>query len=100
VGLILIIPALALFLCQLAAFQEGMEIWMGLHWLISSLLAFVALVLPFGTLVTAAVAFYGMTAGWRWAWWQAFLLLFPYAAIAIFLGATEGILGMVNRMKS
>lgn len=98
-GLILYILALLLFICQLAAFQEGMEIWLGLHWLISSIIAFAALAIPFGTIVTSAVAFYGITKGWGWDWWQALLLLFPYLVLAIFLGAAEGVLGMINRMK-
>ncbi|MHC2338192.1 MULTISPECIES: hypothetical protein [unclassified Bradyrhizobium] len=38
---------------------------------------------PLGSIVAAAVSFYGAYHGWHWEWWQAALLCFPFAILSI-----------------
>jgi hypothetical protein len=91
---------IALGIAQLAAFFAGMELWLGLGWIMSFLIFVVVASLPLGSLATAAVAFYGAYKGWHWEWWQAALLAFPFAIIGIIMMTISGAAGLVGLLSS
>ncbi len=73
---------------QLAAVFAGLEVWMGLHWIIAGPLAFFIAYFPvLGTIV----GMFGAVTAWHWSWLQAGGLFFgPLAVIAIIALAASG----------
>lgn len=89
-GFIWVLLMFALGIFQLAAFQAGLQGWLGLHWLISIIVGIVALMLgPLGSIAVAIVGFFGAMDAWHWTWWQAGLLCFPSIVIFIVLTALQ-----------
>jgi hypothetical protein len=79
---------LALGFLQITAFLEGTEVWLHTSTIVSLLIGFVTIsFLPFGSIATSAIAFYGAYRGWHWAWWQAALVAFPFAIFSVVMAA-------------
>jgi len=95
---ILWIGYLALALFQIAAFIQGMETWWGLSTFFALIVGLIILsVVPFGSTITAIIAFYGAYKGWRWEWWQAALLCFPFAILSLLLMGGSGLASLAQR---
>ena len=95
---VLWIGYLILGLFQIAAFMQGMEIWWGLNAFFSVLVGLLVLgIIPFGSFIAAAIAFYGAYKGWRWEWWQAALLCFPFVILSLILMGGSGIASLAQR---
>ena len=91
---------LAIFIVQLAAFLEGMHVWLGWHW-IPALIAGVlgAMFLGgLGTFAMSVIAFIGAWKGWEWQWWQAGLLCFPGLAVSLFAATAAGAVGILGKL--
>lgn len=90
--------ALAIF--QLWAFAEGVGVW--LHWgFFGAVFVFIVLsIIPFGNIGIAVVAFIGATKGWGWEWWQAILLVAPFAVLGIALQITSYAAARLSRRRS
>ncbi|MGY3581601.1 hypothetical protein ACVIGB_000327 [Bradyrhizobium sp. USDA 4341] len=86
-------------LVQLAAYFEGIELWLGFG-LLLGLVSFIVLgAIPLGSIITAGVAFYGAFYGWRWYWWEAALLCFPFPLFAIAMLTIQGSANMIGRLR-
>jgi len=93
-GVLYFVIWLGLAIFQLAAFVEGLDFWLGLNAFWSTLAFVLAIMIPsLGSIAIAVVGFVGATEGWRWEWWQAALLCFPFVIMSFFVmgigGATQ-----------
>jgi len=89
---------LGLAIFQLAAFMEGLDVWLGLntYW---SVLAFVLAVMTplLGSIFVAAIGFVGATEGWRWEWWQAALLCGLFVIMSFEVMGVGGAIGALSQ---
>ncbi len=75
---------------QIAAYLDGIALWLGVGTVFGLIIFFGTAALPFGAFIDAGIAFYGAYAAWHWPIWQAALLSFPFAIVgATFVGATS-----------
>ncbi len=80
---------------QLAATFAGLEVWVGLHWIIAGPLAFFLAYIP---LVGTIVGMFGAVEAWGWSWGQAGALFFgPFIVIFILLLISGGIEALSGR---
>jgi hypothetical protein len=91
---------LAIGVVQLAAYFQGMELWLGIGWILSFVIFLIGTWLPFGSFVLAGIAFYGAHKGWRWEWWQAALLTFPFAIMSLIIMSAGGIAGVREYLRN
>ncbi|MEZ0001320.1 hypothetical protein [Sinorhizobium fredii] len=90
-ALIWFVLMLVLGIFQLAAFQAGLDDWLGFHWVVSIIIGGVALMMgPLGGLAVAVVGFFGAMEAWDWEWWQAGLLCFPSLVLFVVITAVDG----------
>jgi hypothetical protein len=95
---------LLLGLFQIAAFLQGMETWLGIHFIASFIVGLLLIgIVPLGGIVSSAIAFYGAWKGWRWEIWQAALLAFPFVLLQIAImgagGAAFAVTSIVARQR-
>jgi hypothetical protein len=89
---------LALGLFQIAAFMQGMETWWGLNGFVAIIIGLILLgIVPFGSIIASALAFYGAYKGWHWQWWQAALLCFPFVILSVVLMGGSGLASLAQR---
>jgi len=81
----------ALGIAQIAAYLQGIYLWLGIGNVLGIIIFFVTAGLPFGAVIDAFIGFYGAYKGWQWEWWQAGLLTFPFAIVGLFIGSVGGI---------
>ena len=98
-----VVPVLlywALGFFQLWAFAEGVNVW--LHWgFWGALAVFIGLsMIPFGQIGIVILAFVGADRGWDWAWWQALLLVAPFAILSIFIQLGGGASAILQRYRA
>ncbi len=74
---------IALGLLQLFAIIDGVEHWVGIHWLFAGMVALLIAPMP---LLGTVVGFAGAVTVWEWAWWQAGLLFFGTFAVVLAVG--------------
>jgi hypothetical protein len=90
----------AVALVQLAAFQDGAGLWLGIGWLLSSLLFFALYgLIPFGEIGVILLTFYGAWKAWRWPWFGAAVLAAPgLVPMALFgFGGAAG--AVISRLR-
>ena len=87
-------------LVQIFAYIDGIHLWLGVHRPLAIILFFITAAVPFGAVVDASISFYGAYAVWRWAWWQAALLSFPFAILGAAGIAFGGLAKVVGRVRS
>jgi len=83
------IAYIILGLCQLAAVMAGLEVWIGLHWIIAAPLAFFIAYIP---LVGTIVGMFGAVTAWHWSWVQAGGLFFGPFAVIVVMAMGAGVL--------
>lgn len=88
----------ALGIVQIMAYLAGIELWLGLGTFWGLVIFFITAALPFGSVIDAAIAFYGAYKGWHWLWWQAALLTFPFAIIGIAIASAGGMVAMMHTL--
>ena len=73
---------------QIAAVIAGLDVWLGLPWLLAIILAFFVGGIPgIGTVV----GMFGAVDGWGWSWTQAGLLFFGPLVLIFAIGAIASI---------
>lgn len=95
--MMLFVAQIVIFVCQLVAFQAGMEHAWGWGWIGAILIALVVSCLPLGGVFIGIMTFYGAYKGWDWEWWQALILAAPGIAISIALLVSGGVMGLFRR---
>jgi len=100
--ILFIILYVVLGIFQIAAYLDGINLWLGVGTLLGFIIFFITAALPFGSLADSAIAFYGAYSAWHWTWWQAALLTFPFAILGIAamgLGGIASLGAMLSRPK-
>ena len=88
---IIIFGQIILGFFQVAALTAGLELWIGLHWLIALPLVF--LLSYFFPIIASLVGMFGAVVAWHWSWFAAAGLFFgPFLVImliAMFAATSE-----------
>lgn len=86
IAVVVYIAYLLLGIFQIAAIMAGLEDWVGLHWILSIIIAAPIAYIP---ILGTIVGMFGAVEAWHWSWLQATGLFFgPLALIFIFAALT------------
>jgi hypothetical protein len=92
-----VIVYLGLGLLQLAATIDGLEEWIGLHWLIAVPVACFVAYFP---LVGTIIGMLGAVTVWGWSWLAAFALFFgPLLVVATLTALAGGIGALMGKAQ-
>lgn len=87
-------------IAQLWAFAEGVEVWLGWGALGAVFLFVVLSVVPVAQLAIPVIGFIGCTRGWGWEWWQALLLVAPFALLSLGMSAANFLASRSNENRT
>ena len=96
--IVLFVLWIALGIAQIAAYLDGIHLWLGVGTFWGFVIFFFTASLPFGAIVDAGIAFYGAYQAWHWPLWQAALLTFPFAILGIIVMGLESAASLAGRI--
>ena len=88
-GPLTFVAYLGIGLLQQTTIMSGLQNWMGLNWLVATLVSFILAYVPF---VGSTLGILGAVYGWGWSWiWATSLFCWPLVIVAVgMLGYATG----------
>ena len=96
--IVLFVLWIALGIAQIAAYLDGIHLWLGIGSFWGFVIFFFTMSLPLGAIIDAAIAFYGAYQAWHWPLWQAALLTFPFVILGFVVVGLEGATSLAGKI--